>query len=306
LVSRRIVVCIPAYNEALVIGDVISKAKRYANEVIVYDDGSTDNTYEVAKSSGATTVIRAPRNRGYGTAIRALFEASRDKNAEIMVTLDSDGQHDAQQIPDLIRPLIQGECDIVIGSRFLTSGDSQKVPRYRSAGIKAITRFAQYASYEGITDAQSGFRAYNGNALCRINLFDEGMSVSTEILLRAKEKSLTVKEVPVTISYDISHKNKRFARNSVSHGVGVLYSIVQFVSLRHPMAFYGLPGVFLLIVAAVFINNALDLFSNTRFVSTNMILISVGASVVGIVLLATGAILYTMTALLKGRIREDI
>jgi glycosyltransferase involved in cell wall biosynthesis len=300
------VVCIPAYNEAPAIRDVILKAKRYADEVIVYDDGSTDNTYEVAKNAGAATVIRAPHNKGYGTAIRALFEASRDKNAQIMVTLDSDGQHDAQQIPDLIKPLVQGECDIVIGSRFLTSRDSQKVPRYRSAGIKAITKFVQYASYEGITDAQSGFRAYNSNALRRINLFDEGMSVSTEILLRAKEKNLSVKEVPVTISYDISHKNIGPARNPVSHGIGVLYSVVQFVSLRHPMAFYGLPGVVLLIIAAVFIDNALDLFSKTRFVSTNMILISVGASVVGVVLLATGAILYTITALLKGRIREDI
>jgi glycosyltransferase involved in cell wall biosynthesis len=300
------VVCIPAYNEGPAIRDVILKAKRYTDEVIVYDDGSTDNTYEVAKNAGATTVIRAPHNRGYGTAIRALFEASRDKNAQIMVTLDSDGQHDAQQIPDLIKPLVQGECDMVIGSRFLTSRDSQKVPRYRSAGIKAITKLAQYASYEGITDAQSGFRAYNSNALRRINLFDEGMSVSTEILLRAKEKNLSVKEVPVTISYDISHKNIGPARNPVSHGIGVLYSVVQFVSLRHPMAFYGLPGVVLLIIAAVFIDNALDLFSKTRFVSTNMILISVGASVVGVVLLATGAILYTITALLKGRIREDI
>ncbi len=304
--NTRIVVCIPAYNEAASIRDVISKAKRYANEIIVYDDGSTDNTYEIAKTSGATAVIRAQYNRGYGAAIRALFQASRDKNADIMITLDSDGQHDADQIPDIIEPIVKQECDMVIGSRFLTNRDSQRVPRYRSMGIKTITRFTQYASYEGITDAQSGFRAYNRNALSKINLFEEGMSVSTEILLRAKEKNLIVKEVPVTISYDIKNKNRGFTKNPISHGIGVLYGVIQFVSLRHPMAFYGLPGVILLIIAAIFINNALDLFSRTRFVSTNMILISVGASVVGVVLLATGAILYTMIALLKGKIREDV
>jgi len=304
--NTRIVVCIPAYNEAASIRDVISKAKRYANEIIVYDDGSTDNTYEIAKTSGATAVIRAQYNRGYGAAIRALFQASRDKNADIMITLDSDGQHDADQIPDIIEPIVKQECDMVIGSRFLTNRDSQRVPRYRSMGIKTITRFTQYASYEGITDAQSGFRAYNRNALSKINLFEEGMSVSTEILLRAKEKNLIVKEVPVTISYDIKNKNRGFTKNPISHGIGVLYSVIQFLSLRHPMVFYGLPGVILLIIAAIFINNALDLFSRTRFVSTNMILISVGASVVGVVLLATGAILYTMIALLKGKIREDV
>jgi glycosyltransferase involved in cell wall biosynthesis len=304
--NTKIVVCIPAYNEAASIRDVISKAKRYANEIIVYDDGSTDNTYEIAKTSGATAVIRAQYNRGYGAAIRALFQASRDKNADIMITLDSDGQHDADQIPDIIEPIVKQECDMVIGSRFLTNRDSQRVPRYRSMGIKTITRFTQYASYEGITDAQSGFRAYNRNALSKINLFEEGMSVSTEILLRAKEKNLIVKEVPVTISYDIKNKNRGFTKNPISHGIGVLYGVIQFVSLRHPMAFYGLPGVILLIIAAIFINNALDLFSRTRFVSTNMILISVGASVVGVVLLATGAILYTMIALLKGKIREDV
>ena len=100
---------------------MILKAKRYAYEIIVYDDGSTDNTYEVEKSSGAATVIKSPHNRGYGTAIGALFGASRDKNAEIKVTLDSDGQHHAQQISYLIKPLIRGECDMVIGSMFLNT-----------------------------------------------------------------------------------------------------------------------------------------------------------------------------------------
>jgi glycosyltransferase involved in cell wall biosynthesis len=302
--NSRILVCIPAYNEAASIKDVILKAKKYANEVIVYDDGSTDNTCEIAKISGASFIIVAPSNRGYGAAIRALFQASRNKDADIMITLDSDGQHDPDQIPDIIDPIVKGECDIVIGSRFLTNKDSQKVPRYRSVGIKTITKITQYASYEGITDAQSGFRAYNRNALSKIELFEEGMSVSTEILLRSKEKKLVVKEVPVTINYDVENNGRTSTKNPMSHGMGVLYSVVRFVSLRHPIAFYGLPGVALLIIAALFMNHALNLFSETRYVSTNMILISIGTSVVGVILLATGAILYTMIALLRGKIRE--
>src|SRR5919107_1720132 len=95
--NSRILVCLPAYNVAKTIGGIIQKAKNYATEVIVYDDGSVDNTYEVAKAAGAT-VIRKPINKGYGVAIKALFQAAKEKNADIVVTLDSDGQHNPDQI----------------------------------------------------------------------------------------------------------------------------------------------------------------------------------------------------------------
>ena len=297
----RILVCIPAYNEAETVGDVIEKARKYASEVIVYDDGSIDNTYEEAKGAGAA-VIRSPINKGYGTAIKSLFQAAREKNADVMVTLDSDGQHNPDSIPSLVEPILTGEFDIVIGSRYLTNQDKEKVPKYRSLGIRTITKLTQSASYSNITDSQSGFRAYSKNALSKINLFEEGMAVSIEILLRAKEKNLVIKEVPIRIRYDLEHTS---THNPISHGIVVLYTVIQFISLRHPLAFYGIPGIGLLIGAAVFVKNALELFSKSGYVSTNMILISVGMAVVGVVLLATGAILYTLIALLKGRIKED-
>jgi glycosyltransferase involved in cell wall biosynthesis len=295
----KILVCIPAFNEAKTMAEVIMKSKKYADTVIVYDDGSTDDTYEVANSAGAT-VIRNPENKGYGVAIRSLFQAAKEQNADIMVTLDSDGQHNPDQIPQLIEPLLKQRFDMVIGSRFLDSNDKEKVPRYRSFGIKTITKLTQAASYSGITDSQSGFRAYNKNALSKINLFEDGMAVSIEILLRAKEKKLLTTEVPITISYDVKDTS---THNAISHGVGVLYSVLQFISLRHPLVFYGLPGIALLGVAAFFLKNVLHLFSTTGYVSTNMILISVGIAVVGVVLLATAAIVYTLVALLKDRIK---
>jgi glycosyltransferase involved in cell wall biosynthesis len=304
LIDKQIVICIPAYNEEKTIGDIVRRSRKYATEVVVYDDGSTDNTKQVAEIAGASTVIRNPVNKGYGVAIRALFQAAREKNADVFVTIDSDGQHNPDQIPNLIEPILRDGFDMVIGSRFLNHHDSKKIPRYRSIGIKTITKVAQYASYSDITDAQSGLRAYGKQALSRINLFEEGMAVSAEILLRAKEKNLLVKEIPVIINYDDAN-NRTSTHNPVSHGIGVLYSIVQFISLRHPLAFYGLPGLGLLIVSAFVLNNALELFSRTGFVSTNMILVSVGAAVVGVVLLATGAILYTLIALFKGKLRED-
>jgi len=298
--NTKVLVCVPAFNEANTISDIVNRCKKYADEVIVYDDGSTDNTHEVAVSAGAT-VIRSPENKGYGVAIRSLFQAAKELDADIMITLDSDGQHNPDQIPQLIGPVLRQRFDMVIGSRFLNSNDKEKVPRYRSLGIKTITKLTQAASYNGITDSQSGFRAYSRNALSKINLYEDGMAVSVEILLRAKEKNLSTTEVPITINYDIKDTS---THNPLSHGVGVLYSIVQFVSLRHPLAFYGLPGIVLLGVAALFLRNALHLFSTTGYVSTNMILISVGIAVVGVVLLATAAIVYTLIALLKGRIKN--
>ena len=295
----KIIICIPAFNEGKTISDIVNKSKKYANEVIVYDDGSTDDTYEVTKSTGAT-VIRNPENKGYGVAIRSLFQAAREQDADVMVTLDSDGQHNPDQIPDLVEPILKQGFDLVIGSRFLKRDNKVKVPRYRSFGVKTITKLAQSASYSGISDSQSGFRAYSKSALSKINLFEDGMAVSTEILLRAKEKNLLSTEVPITINYDIKDTS---THNPITHGIGVLYSVFQFISLRHPLAFYGLPGIALLGFAAYFMKHALNLFSETGYVSTNLILVSVGIAVVGVVLLATAAILYTLIALLRGRIK---
>src|SRR5919108_4557357 len=115
--KAKMVVTIPAYNEARAIGEIIQRAKNYANEVIVYDDGSTDNTYEVAKAAGAT-VIRNPSNKGYGVAIKTLFHTAREKNADIVITLDSDSQHNPDQIPRFIEPILRDGFDIIIGSRF--------------------------------------------------------------------------------------------------------------------------------------------------------------------------------------------
>jgi glycosyltransferase involved in cell wall biosynthesis len=297
----RILVCIPAYNESRTIMDIVLKSKNYAAEIIVYDDGSTDNTYDVAKAAGADSIIRSPENNGYGVAIRTLFQAARERNADIMVTLDSDGQHNPDQIPDIIKPIIEEGFDMVIGSRFLNLEDKQRVPKYRSIGIKTITKLTKSTSYSNITDSQNGFRAYSKNALSKLNLFENGMPVSSEILLKAKRKNLSVKEVPITVSYDVQEMS---SLNPVLHGADLLFTLMQFVSLHHPMASYGIPGVALLIIAAVFANTALDLYSKNGYVSTNLIMVSVGSGIVGAVLLVTSTILYTLKAFLKGRVRE--
>jgi len=299
--NARILICIPAYNEAKRIGEIIIKARKYASEVLVYDDGSIDNTAEVASAAGAT-VIRNARNNGYGVAINTLFGAAREKNADFMITLDSDGQHDPDDIPRILKAMEKEAFDIVIGSRFLDDQNRNRIPAYRNFGIRTITRFTQSASYPHLTDAQSGFRGYSKKALAKINLFEQGMAVSTEILLRAREENLLIKEIPISINYDVENPS---TYDPTSHGVGVLYSVIQYISLRHPLAFYGLPGIALLIGAIAFLNYGLMVYGSYRHSSIEYIVSAVGFGVVGVVLLATGVILYTITALLKGKIRQN-
>jgi glycosyltransferase involved in cell wall biosynthesis len=290
----KIIVCIPAYNEEKNIGNVVRKARNHADEVIVCNDGSTDNTAKIAQDQGAS-VINHPKNYGYGKSIRTLFEKALDRKADIIVTIDSDGQHDPAQIPDIIEPILKNGFDIVIGSRFIGNKPAVRIPFYRTLGIKTITKFTKHASYKNLTDAQSGFRGYSRHALQMMNLLEDGMQISTEILLRAGSNRLSITEVPVTISYDVENSS---THNFLSHGIRVLFSVIQFISLRHPLLFYGVPGVTLIAVSGYFAYNALELFSQTRFISINMILLSITATIIGIILLTTGSILFTISLML--------
>ena len=294
----KIIVCIPAYNEEKNIASIVKRARNYADEVIVCDDGSSDNTSSLAKQAGAI-VINHTKNSGYGKTVRTLFQSALERDGEIIVTIDSDGQHDPEQIPTVVEPMLKSGFDIVIGSRFIENKDNLKIPLYRSLGIKTITKFTKQASFSNLTDAQSGFRGYTRHALEALNLNEDGMQISTEILLNAKSKKLSITEVPITISYDV---DKSSTHNFLSHGVGVLFSVIQFISLRHPLIFYGIPGVSLLIVSGYFAYNALELFSTTRFISINLLLLSITASIIGIILLTTGSILFTISVMLtKGK-----
>lgn len=300
--TSRILVCIPAYNEADSIGYVVQRAKNYATEVLVCDDGSTDDTNSAASDAGAV-VIRHSKNEGYGKALRTLFKTALNRNADIVITLDSDGQHNADQIPFVLEPIIKDGYDIAIGSRFMKKEDRLKVPFYRTVGIKTITKLTGQTSYKNLTDAQSGFRAYSRRAIQRMNLVEDGMKISTEILIRAGAKNLTIKEVPITVNYDVKNGS---THNALSHGFGLLFGVIQYISLKHPLISYGLPGVILLVLSGNFAYGVLDLFSNTRFISINMILLSVSTAIIGIVLLTTGSILFSIAAMLKKRTKLSV
>lgn len=288
-----VVACIPAYNEEKHIAKVIVNTQKYVDKVIVYDDGSTDMTTEIAERLGAI-VIKGGKNKGYGAAIKYLLEKAREV-ADIAVTIDSDDQHNPAEIPMLIKPIIDNEADIVIGSRFLNNKDD--IPEYRKVGIKAITKTVNILSYKDITDSQSGFRAYSRKALEILSLGEYGMGISTEILIKAKEHNLKIKEVPITIKY---HKESS-SQNAIYHGIDVLLSTIKYYTLKHPLLFYGVPGSIFLGISLFFWIWTFDTFANTRQVITNIALVAIGSTIVGLILVVTAIILWTLITIVRER-----
>ena len=289
------IVCIPAYNEEIKIKDVIKKALLHADEVVVCDDGSSDNTAALAKKAGAT-VVSHKTNQGYGAAISTLFDYCRKNNAEIMVTLDGDGQHNPDQIPDLINVIIKHNVDVVIGSRSLK--DDKNLPSYRKTGIKIITSTINSATNLKVTDSQSGFRAYSKTAIDLIRPTESGMSVSTEILLKISNNGLSIIEVPITVSYD----GNTSTEHPVKHGTHVIGSTLKYVSIRHPMYFYGLPGILLfisgLIMGVSFLDGYLDF--DTPKVLYGLMLGSIISILLGSMMIITSILLFTMANLIRG------
>jgi glycosyltransferase involved in cell wall biosynthesis len=195
-----IIALLPAYNEEERISDVVRQTYRYVDRVLVCDDGSDDSTYRLSVEAGAK-VIRHEHNLGYGASLRSLFLEAGRTPADVFVTVDSDGQHDPRFIPALAKAIFDSQADIVIGSRFV-SGAASYTPPVRRILIKLITRLCDPAGIYGLTDLQSGFRAYTARALsvtCPTRL---GMGASTEIIKRATGSGLRIREVPVPIYYD--------------------------------------------------------------------------------------------------------
>ena len=169
-VKPFVVVGIPAFNEEKTIGHLVLAAQDYADAVIVCDDGSTDMTGRIAEGLGAVVVCH-DRNSGYGAAVQSLFRRARELHADVLVTIDGDGQHDPSEIPSLVQPIVDGVSDVVVGSRFLDENGSAEMRGYRKLGVKAITKLVNGSAKNGVSDAQSGFRAYSKRALERLVSF---------------------------------------------------------------------------------------------------------------------------------------
>jgi glycosyltransferase involved in cell wall biosynthesis len=219
--KRKILAVIPCLNEGQFVGDIVTRARKYADEVIVIDDGSTDNTAGVAKKAGAKVIEHEVR-RGTGAATRKAFEVAKGYNADVLVTLDGDGQHNPDEIPQVIAPILRGEADLVVGSRFLQP-NLKNVPKYRKFGIDVITWLYNFGSKVKLLDSQSCFRAHSRRLIEAVSITENGFGFSVQVLIQARKKKFVIREVPVSCIYHLQGSSL----NPMVHGLSVAWGVIK-------------------------------------------------------------------------------
>ena len=289
-----IVIGIPAFNEEKTIARVVLEAQKHADIVVVCDDGSADLTGEIAEHLGAI-VIRHEHNGGYGAAMQSLFKKARELNADVLVTLDSDGQHDPSEIPQLVKPIEDGVAEVVVGSRFMDKKGTADMPIYRKLGIKVITKLTNGNSKNAVSDAQSGFRAYGKHALERLSMSENGMSASVEILRAVSKSGLKVCEVPISCKYAGSVGVETSTENPITHGIGLIMSIVKLVVEDKPLMLLGMPGITFLVMGVLFGVWMMNLYVASGRIITNVALASIGFLLLGCFMISTAITLYAIT-----------
>lgn len=213
------VAIIPAYNEEVALGSIILRTLQYVDEVIIVNDGSDDKTVEVARLAGAE-IINHATNLGKGEALKSGFSAIGD--VDVVVTIDGDGQHNPDEIPSLIKPVIEDGADLVNGSRYM-NGPEENTPAYRRVGQQVLDNATNISAGIKVTDSQSGFRAFSPAACKVFRFYDTGFGIESEMLVDVAEAGLKIVEVPITVRYDVDGSTK----NPVTHGVGVLLKITK-------------------------------------------------------------------------------
>ncbi|MBV0923975.1 glycosyltransferase family 2 protein [Halomicroarcula limicola] len=288
-----VVVAIPAYNAAGSIGDVVERADAFADEVVVIDDGSRDETGTRAREAGATVVVH-DRNRGYGGALKTAFREAAARDAAHLVVIDADGQHDPADIPLLVETQTRDDADVVIGSRYVGESHTQ-IPLVRSLGLALINNLTNVSLGNlrpsgWVRDTQSGYRAYSRRAvrsLAADPTIGDNMGASTDILYHAHRNRLSVAEVGTTISYDVENSS---TQGSLSHGLDLVRNIMWTVEYGRPLLIVGVPGAITTLLGV-----SVTLLLVAQFVETGTLYpIQLGTAV----LFGIGGLLLCITALM--------
>ena len=240
----KITAIIPAYNEEKTIGSVVLGTRQRVLRVIVVDDGSQDKTAEIAKLAGAKVLVH-PQNQGKGAALKTGFQAARD--SDIIVTLDSDGQHEPREISRLLEPILNGEADVVNGSRYL-NGNGKETPAYRRVGQNVLDTATNFSGKMNVTDSQSGFRAFAGHTIPIFRFHSTDYTIESEMLIEAAKAGLRIKEVEISATYGEETHHKK---NPLSHGISVLVRILQDMEFNRPLYYFTIPGLILMIVGMI-------------------------------------------------------
>jgi len=235
--DENVLLGIPAYNEELSIGSVLHKSLKVdvVDDILVVDDGSEDETSEIAKEYGVN-VIRHKKNAGKGAAIRTIFDYACEEDYDYLVLIDGDGQHNPYEIPNVLSSTVNPGADMVVGARW---GELTEMPFYRKIG-KNVLDYMTPGGGEA-KDTQSGFRAFNRKAIEELEVSSHDFTVESEMVVDAKEKDLVIKSARISCRYE-GVENKS-TKGPISHGIGVLHNIIKLTVQRRPLFYLGIPGL---------------------------------------------------------------
>jgi len=249
----KLIINIPAYNEAEVIDKTIKNIPRQLKGIDkiliqVIDDGSKDNTANVARESGADIVISHKTNRRLGVAFNTAVESAIDHQSDIMVNIDADGQFNSDEIKNLIQPILNGKADMVIGDRF-NKGSADGIPFLKNLLNRFAAKIVGSFLNINIHDLTCGFRAHNKETLLKLNKVS-GFTYTQETIIDAIGKNLKLKWIPVTVEY-FEDRQSRIVKSIWKFVSASLQIIIKAIRDVRPMKFFGIPGFILLFISLV-------------------------------------------------------
>jgi glycosyltransferase involved in cell wall biosynthesis len=268
----------------------VLKLRARDRRILVIDDGSSDATADLAEAAGAT-VVRHEHNQGKMAAVQTAFEHARRMGADALVLLDGDSQHDPADVDGLVEPILNGDADMVVGSRF--AGVRSAIPRWRVAGQHALTMATNLGSGLHLSDTESGYRAFSRRALDEMRFNGRGFALEPSTQFQAKARGWKVVEVPIQVHYETPMK-----RNPVLHGMGQLDAIFRLVAEHRPLLFFGLPGFALVLAGFLLGLYVARIYDATQQLAVGYALITVLLSVIGVLAAFTGIILHAIRLML--------
>lgn len=276
--NPNIIALIPAYNEEETIGNVINNTIKYVSKIIVINDGSTDKTKEIALSHGAEVVDNII-NRGLGLTMKKGYQEALKRKADIIIQLDADGQYLAEEIPLLLKPIIDNEADLVLGSRL--ENIQYQMPLIKKFGNMSFSKILKFLTNADVADGQTGFRAIRKHVL-ETSMPEGKYTYTQEMIIKAAEDGWRIKSIPITFCERISGPS-RLISHPFSYAINAWLIIIRTMRDYHPLAFFGIPGLIMIIFGLILGSSLVYRMANLGFIGkTPSIILTALLIIVGV------------------------
>jgi glycosyltransferase involved in cell wall biosynthesis len=285
----RVAVLIPCYNEELTVAEVVSQFRKQlpAAEIYVFDNNSSDRTVEEALAAKA--IVVRERRQGKGYVVQSMFQ---QVNADVYVMVDGDGTYPPEEVHKIIAPVLQGDADMVIGSRLHTKSQSQFRPLNR-IGNRLFLSMLNWTFKVRITDMLSGYRAFSRPFVKSVPLFGGGFETETELTIKALERGYRVTEVPVDLG---SRPEGSFSKIRIAHdGLRIANTLLALFRDYKPLTFFGSVGLILILLGLIPAGIVIFEFFETGLVlRLPSAVLAVGLVIAGLLAITVGLVLHTI------------